>query len=177
MKIRHLLPIVAVLAAVAACGDPGPDVAVVPPPYGENGRCYYADDLDEVTLLRDAGRCPVNWVAYPMPDPWRAQYAWWYDSPSYYDVYVPAARRTTYVTHVKVFESSHPQAVRTPPKVNTKPQKGQAGGGFNAGTRPSGGDAASSRRSTTAAKPATAPRYQARPASGGAGGFSSGKRK
>ena len=161
MRIRTTLAATALaVAALTGCGSPAAVVATAPPAYGVTGQCYYVDDIAEAIALRAAGLCPPAWVPTLMPMTWRSQYAWYYDSPGYYNSYVPVSSRTTYVTHVHNYESSHPQAVKSAPKtapakVNTKPQSGQPKASFNSGSRNNG---------------------TSRPASGG-GGFSGGKRK
>ena len=135
---------VALAAALAACSATDGTYAAAPPAYGASGSCYYVDDVAEVTSLQAAGMCPVNWMPAPMPMAWRNQYAWYYDSPRYYDTYVPASRRTTYVTHVKVYEKAQPQAVRTAPKV-TRPAQSKSSSLFGSGNGRAGGDSGSSR--------------------------------
>lgn len=117
-----LLAVVAFLSVpvLSGCGTPAPYVGgcagtCQPPAYGADGHCYYVDDPAEVVALQAAGLCPVNWTPIIMPSPWRSQYAWYYDSPRYYGTYVPPARRTTYITHVHVYESHNPQAQRNAP--------------------------------------------------------------
>ena len=64
---------------------------------GNTFDCYYVDSPAEVTSLMAAGLCPANAVPMMMPLTWRETYAYYYDSPGYYNTYIPVARRTTYV--------------------------------------------------------------------------------
>jgi hypothetical protein len=84
---------------LAAC-DMADDVSYAPVAYGENGHCYYVTDPAEVVDLQQAGLCPRAWTPVIMPIAWHAMYYSYYDSPSYYDRYVPSARRTYYKTTV-----------------------------------------------------------------------------
>lgn len=113
--------------------------------YGESGRCYYIDSPDEAYALQQAGRCPRNWSPSPMPASWRSSHAYFYDSPDYYNTYVPASRRTTYVSSVKTYERTNPGIVRTAPRVTQRKSVSQFGGG-NGRT---GGDYTSSRSTQT----------------------------
>lgn len=122
------------VSLVAACGE---TVSYTPAAYGEqvqlmpgqqyvgaNGQtvvvaqaqnswvCYFTDSYLEIALLHQAGLCPDAWTPMLMASisqglAWHYRYAAFYDSPAYYNRYVPASYRTTYVTHVHTFEVQH----------------------------------------------------------------------
>jgi hypothetical protein len=110
---RHLSLFVVLLVLsttlLTACDDIGmDDLSYAPDAYGENGRCYYAYDPAEVVALQRAGLCPRTWTPVIMPVVWHSTYYMYYDSPSYYDHYIPVQRRTYYrTTVVKRFEVEH----------------------------------------------------------------------
>jgi hypothetical protein len=83
---------------LVACGNNHEikDVGLVPAAYGENNHCYYVSDPYEVQNLKLTGLCPTHWTPMKMPSYWLYAHAAFYTSPAYYDVYVPAAERTTY---------------------------------------------------------------------------------
>lgn len=110
--MKSLRATTAALAAASAallsgCGPSAPPLSYAPAAYGELGSCYYVDSPAEVVALQAAGLCPSTWVPVLMPLYWHAMYASYYDSDRYYGAFVPAPRRSVYVTHVHVFESSH----------------------------------------------------------------------
>jgi hypothetical protein len=94
------------VAALAGCSQPAA-VSYAPAAYGQNGQCFYDQDPSEATALLAAGLCPAGWVATPMPLYWHEEYYSYYSSPSYFNVYVPAARRTVYVTHETTFHTTY----------------------------------------------------------------------
>jgi hypothetical protein len=118
---RVLRPALALLAAAlvastAAACDSGSaaadDATYAPAAYGvQNGSvydCYYADDVDEVTALVNAGLCPHGSVATAMPLYWEEEYYPYYSSPAYYGTYMPARYRTHYTSVTIVhFQSAH----------------------------------------------------------------------
>lgn len=74
--------------------------------------CYLVDTPFEVALLQQAGLCPNAWLPILMASitqglRWHQQYAAFYDSPAYSDVYVPRPYRTVYVQHVHTFETTY----------------------------------------------------------------------
>jgi len=96
------------LLLLTACGQSA-GAYYVPPAYGQNNQCYYVNDPIEVTGpggLYDAGLCPRTWTPYLMPVTYHYMYAAFYDSPAYYQSYVPVSYRTTYTTYVTTFEKS-----------------------------------------------------------------------
>jgi hypothetical protein len=93
---------------LTACDDIGmDDLSYAPDTYGENGHCYYAYDPAEVLALQRAGLCPRTWTPVIMPVIWHSTYYMYYDSPSYYDHYIPVQRRTDYRTTATKFETEH----------------------------------------------------------------------
>src|SRR5205807_4121319 len=91
----------------AAC-DGDQAVSYAPDAYGENVHCYYVYDPAEVIALQQADLCPQSWTPLMMPLYWHSMYYTYYDSPSYYDHYIPVARRTYYrTTVVRQFETVH----------------------------------------------------------------------
>lgn len=113
-RTRRLLAALAVLlgtlAGAAGCGHGATTYA--PAAYGENGHCYYLDyPAEAVTLIHD-GLCPSSWIPWPMPASWEADYAPYYDSPAWYDTYVPRANRTVYVHHITTYMHTHAAIIR-----------------------------------------------------------------
>lgn len=96
---------------LAACNYIQPSTTMVsyaPEVYGQNGYCYYVNDVAEAIALQQAGLCPNNWQPMIMPVVWHSMYAEYYDSPSYYGYYVPSSRRVYYQKTVVVqFEKTH----------------------------------------------------------------------
>jgi len=115
--IKNITFLAAAGAAAAAvivtgCGSSQP-VTYAPAAYGVPGHCYYVSSPAEAVALEQAGLCPSSWAATPMPATWLEAYYPFYDSPSYYDVYVPARARTVYITRESTFGRSHQSAIRT----------------------------------------------------------------
>jgi hypothetical protein len=104
MKIRNLVAGFTLAAAAAtgltACGTAHADV-YPPAAYGENygghWHCYYVHDAFEATQLIRAGHCHYGDIPTLMPGYWHARYDNYYSWPGYYNHYVPAAYRSTYV--------------------------------------------------------------------------------
>lgn len=78
-----------------------------PAAYGQNGQCYYVNNPAEAIALQQAGRCPSYWVPTIMPVYWHETYFLYYGSPRYYDHFVGASYRTTYINEVHTFETVH----------------------------------------------------------------------
>jgi hypothetical protein len=97
---------------LTACGSDQPQT-YAPAAYGQNGVCYYVDSPAEVVALQNAGLCPRNWVAGPMPGYWLNEYYPYYDSPSYYNSYVPVRYRAGYVRTEATYYKTHTSAIRT----------------------------------------------------------------
>jgi hypothetical protein len=137
LRVVGLAVLAALVWGIAgSCGD-APDVSYVPAAYGEqvqlqpgqqyvgaNGQtvvvtqpqnswvCYFTDSYLEIALLHQAGLCPDAWTPMLMASisqglMWHYRYAAFYDSPAYYNRYVPVSYRNTYVTHVHTFEIQH----------------------------------------------------------------------
>ncbi len=108
----------AALAAGCASAPPVP-LTYAPAAYGVSGHCYYVDDPAEVVALQAAGLCPRTWVPTLMPVAWEETYYSYYDSPAYYDTYVPARSRTVYVQRATTFGSRNRVAITTRSKTAT----------------------------------------------------------
>lgn len=108
-KLLGVVAAVLALSSVTACSAS----YATPAAYGDSGHCFYVDSPAEVSALQHAGLCPVNWVAYPAPVWYRARYADYLAAPVYYNAYVPATVRTTYVSHVTVWNKSNSSAIQT----------------------------------------------------------------
>jgi hypothetical protein len=101
-------------AAVAGCSSSAPvPVTYAPAAYGVPGHCYYADSAAEAIALQAAGLCPRGWVPTLMPLAWHEEYYSYYDSPAYYDTYVPARVRTVYVRTETTFGHANRTAITT----------------------------------------------------------------
>lgn len=92
------LSVAAAGAAITGCGagngtyDHAPMAA-----YGQDNQCYYAYNPAEVNLLMREGLCDPSWAAVRAPASWLDEYYYYYDSPLYYDTFVPAQYRTVYI--------------------------------------------------------------------------------
>jgi len=122
---RRLLAAALAVAAVlplAACGgynEAAGAVTYAPAAYGVSGHCYYVNSPAEVTALEAAGLCPRSWAPALMPTAWEDEYYSYYDSPAYYDTYVPARVRTVYVRTETTFGKSNRTAITTRSKTAT----------------------------------------------------------
>lgn len=107
MLIAGLL---AVLLPLSGCSKPKP-VAYRPAAYGQQVggvfQCYYVDDPAEALTLIAQGLCPPGSVPTPMPESWLNQYFAYYDSPAYYNTYVPVGNRTRYVGTYHTYYTQH----------------------------------------------------------------------
>lgn len=110
--IGLLLGLGIVLTLVSACSGSQP-VSYTPAAYGQNGVCYYVNTPAEVTALQAAGLCPRSWVAGPMPMSWLDMYYPYYDSGAYYNLYVPARLRATYIHTEHTYYVTHSSAIRS----------------------------------------------------------------
>jgi len=108
----------AAILATGGCGTAQP-LTYAPAAYGQNGQCYYLNSPAEVTALENAGLCPRSWVPAPMPLSWEEEYYDYYDSPVYYDTYVPVRYRTVYVTRVTTFGRTYRSQISTLSKSAT----------------------------------------------------------
>lgn len=106
-----LIGAVMMVAGLTACGNS--DAVYRPAAYGENGHCYYVDSPDEVYGLQRDGYCPNTWVPMLMPTYWHLMYAPYYSSPAYYGTFVPASRRTTYITVQKTYVNTHQSQIKS----------------------------------------------------------------
>lgn len=178
--------IVFVTLLLSACGG-SPYVSYVPPPYPA-GQCYYVNSPLEVQYQVQSGLCQASWLPTLMPLAYHARYSAYYDSPAYYNVYVPVESRTTYVTTVRTFETTNKATIDTEAKnatwkgtdgktydgakVQQQQQSGKAsfGGGDVRSSGFSGGDVRDSKgkpasnSATSVAPPATTRAPAAAPA-------------
>jgi len=107
----------AAAAVVAGCSSAPAPLTYAPAAYGISGHCYYVDDPAEAVALQAAGLCPRSWVPTLMPVAWHEEYYAFYDSPAYYDTYVPAKVRTVYVQRQTSFGRTYRTAIATRSKT------------------------------------------------------------
>lgn len=106
-------------AAVAGCGSGAVPLTYAPDAYGVPGHCYYVNSAAEAIALQAAGLCPRSWAPTLMPPAWEEEYYSYYDSPAYYDTYVPARARAVYVTRETSFGRANRTAITTRSKTAT----------------------------------------------------------
>jgi hypothetical protein len=106
-------------AALAGCSSTAEPLTYAPAAYGVAGHCYYVDDPAEALALRAAGLCPASWAPALMPVSWHEEYWDYYDSPAYYDTYVPARVRTVYVHREASFGKTYKAAITVQSKKAT----------------------------------------------------------
>lgn len=121
MKTRTAVAAVSVAAAatVAGCGLSSAPLTYAPAAYGVSGSCYYVNSPAEAIALEAAGLCPQSWAPTLMPVVWEDEYYSYYDSPAYYDTYVPAKVRTVYVRTETTFGKTNRTAITTRSKLAT----------------------------------------------------------
>ncbi len=122
MRIRNLAAVLATAAAVstsaAACSST-PDAVYAPAAYGVPGYCYYVNSPAEAVALIAAGLCPSSWVPALAPLSWQETYWDYYDSPAYYDTYVPVSYRTVYVQRETAFGRTYRPQISARSKTAT----------------------------------------------------------
>lgn len=110
------------VAALAGCSHPAA-VSYAPAAYGmQVGSvydCYYVSDPLEVQTLVTNGYCPAGSVPTRMPESWLDEYFSYYDSPVYYNTYVPASYRTAYVSTYHTYYVQHTTVINTASKSAT----------------------------------------------------------
>lgn len=98
------------VAALAGCSRSTP-VSYAPAAYGVQVggvyECYYVSSPMEVQTLVANGYCPAGSVPTRMPDSWLDEYFSYYDSPAYYNTYVPVAYRTGYISKYHAYYLQH----------------------------------------------------------------------
>lgn len=98
------------LAALGGCARHR-TVSYAPAAYGMQVgnvyECYYVDNPAEVQTLIARGLCPVGAVPTRMPESRLDEYFAYYDSPAYYNTYVPAAYRTGYINTYHSYYVQH----------------------------------------------------------------------
>lgn len=138
--------------------------------------CYYVDDVTEVTNMVAAGLCPANSIPTLMPLTWHETYAYYYDSPGYYNTYIPVARRSTYINVTVVnFNKQYGSQIKTASANATyKGSNGTTvrGSGLGSGTTFGGGNnrVAPTLGGGNNRNPAPAPSAPKAPAGGFGGG-------
>jgi len=112
----------AVLLALSGCSKPKP-VAYAPAAYGMQVggvfQCYYVDSPAEVQTLIARGLCPPGSVPTKMPESWLNEYFAYYDSPAYYNTYVPVAYRSHYVGTYHTYYTQHASVIAAAAKSAT----------------------------------------------------------
>jgi hypothetical protein len=112
----------AVLLALSGCSKSKP-VAYAPTAYGMQVggvfQCYYVDSPAEVQTLIARGLCPPGSVPTHMPESWLNEYFAYYDSPAYYNTYVPVAYRTRYVGTYHTYYTQHASVIDAASKSAT----------------------------------------------------------
>lgn len=110
------------VAALAGCSHPAP-VSYAPAAYGQQVgsvyECYYVYGNAEVDALIAHGYCPAGSVATRMPDTYLDTYFSYYDSPAYYDVFVPSPVRTVYVSTYHTYYVQHTAVINASSKSAT----------------------------------------------------------
>lgn len=126
MQLRSRMAALALSGAAGAalltgCGNSAPAQTYAPmAAYGQGGDCYYAQNPAEVGQLKAAGLCQQNWFPRQAPQSWLDEYYYYYDSPLYYDTYVPARYRTAYVkTYMPQYRKSNLSGISTLSKKAT----------------------------------------------------------
>lgn len=123
--IRRLaLLLVGALTAIAALtGCSSAPVSYAPDAYGVQVGgvydCYYVNNAAEVQTLMANGLCPAGSVAYRMPESFLNEYFSYYDSPAYYNTYVPVAYRTSYESTYHVYYVQHTTVINAASKSAT----------------------------------------------------------
>ncbi|MEY9892717.1 putative membrane protein YgcG [Catenulispora sp. MAP12-49] len=104
----------AVLLALSGCSRSKP-VAYAPAAYGQQVggvfQCYYVDSPAEAQELIAEGLCPPGSVPMPMPQSWLNQYFAYYDSPAYYNTYVPVGNRSHYIGTYHTYYTQHASVI------------------------------------------------------------------
>jgi hypothetical protein len=123
MMLKRAVTAAAVLAATAAavtsCSSGTGPLTYAPAAYGVSGHCYYVNSPAEAVALQAAGLCLQSWAPTPMPSAWEDEYYSYYDSPAYYDTYVPVKVRTVYVQRETTFGKSNRTAITARSKSAT----------------------------------------------------------
>lgn len=96
-RITALAAAVAGAAVLAGCGSSAPAHAPMAS-YGQNGQCYYVYSPQEAYNLQAQGLCAQGSVPVQAPPAWLDEYYYYYDSPLYYDTFVPPMYRHYYTT-------------------------------------------------------------------------------
>lgn len=110
------------VAALAGCSHSAP-VSYAPAAYGQQVgstyQCFYVYGNAEVNSLIAHGYCPAGSVATRMPDAYLNTYFSYYDSPAYYDVFIPSPVRTVYISTYHTYYMQHTAVINTASKSAT----------------------------------------------------------
>lgn len=110
------------VAALAGCSHPAA-VSYAPAAYGQQiggvYECYYVSNPAEVLTLVANGLCPAGSVATRMPESYLDEYFSYYDSPVYYNTYVPVAYRSGYVGTYHTYYTTHVTVINAASKSAT----------------------------------------------------------
>jgi len=119
--IAGLFIAVAALAGLSGCSHT--PVSYAPAAYGVQAGsvydCYYVYGNAEVNTLIARGYCPVGSVPTRMPDSYLDTYFSYYDSPAYYDTFVPSPVRTVYISTYHTYYVQHTAVINTASKSAT----------------------------------------------------------
>jgi len=119
--IAGLFIAVAALAGLSGCSHT--PVSYAPAAYGVQAGsvydCYYVYGNAEVNTLIARGYCPAGSVATHMPDSYLDTYFSYYDSPAYYDTFVPSPVRTVYISTYHTYYVQHTAVINTASKSAT----------------------------------------------------------
>ncbi len=132
---------------LTGCGPQEEPQDYQPAAYGEDGKCYFVDDADEVVSLKDDDLCDDNDIAVQAPLPWLFLYMPYYSSPAYYDRHVSPAKRSVYKTTTSGFSTKYASDIKAAaPRASYKNSAGTTVKGdkvaptrFGGGSRNSGG--------------------------------------
>jgi hypothetical protein len=80
-------------------------------------QCYYVDNPVEVQTLMNNGLCPIGSVPTRMPESWLDQYFAYYDSPAYYNTYVPGPYRSAYIGTYHTYYVQHVSVINAAAKT------------------------------------------------------------
>lgn len=99
----------AVTATLFGCGSPGSTDYPPMQAYGPSANvCYYAYSPAEVDNLEAQGLCAQGALAVQAPPVWLDRYWYYYDSPLYYDTFVPPMYRHYYATtYARNYQRQH----------------------------------------------------------------------
>jgi hypothetical protein len=109
-RLAAALGLAVAASALSACGpSSNAPVSYAPAAYyqvvNNVNECYYVQDPAEATALMRAGLCPSS-IPTLAPQVWLETYWNYYESPAYYNTYMPVSVRHTYIS-VTVVKYNH----------------------------------------------------------------------